>query len=250
MNLPDQKCNLIESETYQELCHTLNLHVKSPNNNPTGFTGYPTTDLLILNELSDNDLINVCKVNKYINSVCNNESFWLNRIIDRYSGVLGTASMIKNKYMPPNTTWKQYYLWLTALLEGNERTLLSMMIIHDREDLLKLYPNRDVPFSVSTDFIGKTNLGLMDPSDPTSSPVNENLLIKAGITSPRELLLILKLYELINGKNQNLRESLIDDIVLSGEITNGDVQFLDNWSVNSRIKQEMDLLKSLISYWS
>ena len=46
----------------------------------SGFTGIKDTDLMIMQQLTDYELSQVCQVNKYANSLCQNESFWFNRI--------------------------------------------------------------------------------------------------------------------------------------------------------------------------
>ena len=48
------------------------------------FTGIKDVDLLILKELDDEDLFSLCQVDKYINSLCNNENFWLNKLLKKY----------------------------------------------------------------------------------------------------------------------------------------------------------------------
>ena len=48
------------------------------------FTGIKDVDLLILKELDDEDLFSLCQVDKYINNLCNNESFWLNKLLKKY----------------------------------------------------------------------------------------------------------------------------------------------------------------------
>jgi hypothetical protein len=45
------------------------------------FTGAKDTDFIILQELDDTSLMNFCLVNKYAASLCNDENFWMNRII-------------------------------------------------------------------------------------------------------------------------------------------------------------------------
>jgi hypothetical protein len=44
-------------------------------------TGIKDIDLQIIQKLNDNELTKVCSVNKYINSLCDEEKFWLERIL-------------------------------------------------------------------------------------------------------------------------------------------------------------------------
>lgn len=48
------------------------------------FTGQKDVDITLLNLLEDKDLINMCLTNKYINSICENDNFWRDRIINKY----------------------------------------------------------------------------------------------------------------------------------------------------------------------
>jgi len=47
-------------------------------------TGDKQSDLLILQQLSDKDLVNACKSSKYIRSLCQDDKFWLNRIVNKF----------------------------------------------------------------------------------------------------------------------------------------------------------------------
>ena len=49
------------------------------------FTGQKDVDITILNLLEDKDLINMCKTNKYVYSICENDTFWRDRIINKYN---------------------------------------------------------------------------------------------------------------------------------------------------------------------
>lgn len=57
-------------------------------------TGNKDVDVLILNQLEDHELGAICQVNKYINSLCNDENFWLNRIINRINYACRSAKKI------------------------------------------------------------------------------------------------------------------------------------------------------------
>jgi hypothetical protein len=49
-----------------------------------GLSGLKDIDLKIIQGLDDNELGKVCQVNKYVNSLCNDESFWLQRILNNF----------------------------------------------------------------------------------------------------------------------------------------------------------------------
>jgi len=66
------------------------------------FSGIKDVDLLILMILEDADLFKICLLNKYFNSLCNDEYFWYNRIVKKY------GKDVANKNI--NKKWKKYYL--------------------------------------------------------------------------------------------------------------------------------------------
>ena len=47
-------------------------------------TGVKDLDFKILNQLEDIDLVNVCKTNTVANKLCNDQGFWLQRIMIKY----------------------------------------------------------------------------------------------------------------------------------------------------------------------
>lgn len=68
-------------------------------------TGIKDVDLKILQELKDNEISLVCSVNKYVARLCENESFWLNRLLTHYK-----LDFIKD--LKGNYTYKQLYRYL------------------------------------------------------------------------------------------------------------------------------------------
>jgi uncharacterized protein YuzE len=69
-----------------------------------GFTNIKDINMKILLDIDDKDLIKACLTNKYINSICNDDTFWRNRFFNKY-GEEG-SKVIK----PSDSTWKQHYL--------------------------------------------------------------------------------------------------------------------------------------------
>jgi hypothetical protein len=66
---------------------------------------------MILMQLSDREISMVCQANKYVNSLCEDGRFWLNRLLltfTKYSPVL--AKDIKD-YLEFDA-WKEFYNWL------------------------------------------------------------------------------------------------------------------------------------------
>jgi len=76
------------------------------------FSEIPGVDAMILQDLPDRDLFNVCSIkNKYIQRICNDKIFWMNRFIKTFGQ---EASL----YKPEDRTWKTHYLQTIIDLES------------------------------------------------------------------------------------------------------------------------------------
>ncbi len=69
-------------------------------------TGNKNLDFKILNKLDDIDLVNLCQTNHQANELCNNQTFWLNRILNRFP-YLGLDVL---KQYKQERSWSQYYI--------------------------------------------------------------------------------------------------------------------------------------------
>jgi hypothetical protein len=83
------------------------------------FTGQKDVDVKILNLLEDKDLISLCETNKYVNSICNNDTFWRDRIVNKY----GKEALIKLKETNGITSYKEFYT------SGKVKTYLTCLQI-------------------------------------------------------------------------------------------------------------------------
>lgn len=72
-------------------------------------TGIKDVDLNILQELEDSDFPEVCRVNQYINQLCNEESFWLRRLLN--NSPLNAEYWRKVK---GNFKWKEIYQYYSG----------------------------------------------------------------------------------------------------------------------------------------
>ncbi|MBY8988310.1 MAG: hypothetical protein KGD61_07640 [Candidatus Lokiarchaeota archaeon] len=154
MNLHPQSCENINSTLYKDLCNTSQIREIPDEGNARLFTGLPAADILILEKLDDSDLVNVCSLNSYLNNLCNNESFWLNRTLSKYGYILGSGEQIRT-YLPEGTSWKEYYLWLSDLSSD----VLKMMEIQDSYNRPDLQIILDEPIYISQE--GKQLLNLI-----------------------------------------------------------------------------------------
>ena len=67
-------------------------------------TGIPEVDFRILNNLDVKDLVNACRINKYVNSLCQSDYLWQGRVADRYQQM--------KIQKPEAMTWQEYYFAL------------------------------------------------------------------------------------------------------------------------------------------
>ena len=81
------------------------------------FTGNKDTDYEILYHLDDYSLSKICRLNSYMKSLCNNDTFWYNKTMKRFSFVLGGESNIR-KFQQGFINWKGYYISLINHLEN------------------------------------------------------------------------------------------------------------------------------------
>lgn len=212
MNLPKLDCSQVGSLEYRRLCQTLSLPPLGERR-PSTFTGIPATDILVLQELPDKDLISVCATDKYLNDLCNNESFWLNRTLNSYRDQLGSGSNIREKYIPDGTSWKDYYIWVTGLLDGPPEIATLIATDHNRNDLKILLGIEDAepgvafgmgfktPIYINNNlrgFLSEADLGRSDPSKP-SLPLNQFIsAISTGISNRAELTPLFNIYVKVN----------------------------------------------------
>ena len=47
-------------------------------------TKHKDTDLLVMCKLDDKTLFSICSINTYFRNLCNNESFWYHRFLNRW----------------------------------------------------------------------------------------------------------------------------------------------------------------------
>ena len=73
------------------------------------FTGNKDLDFLILQQISDLDLRRLCRVNRYLNSLCNDENFWMKRIILKIDDTLSYEDIQRLKiYLGINSNKELY----------------------------------------------------------------------------------------------------------------------------------------------
>ena len=102
-------------------------------------------------QLNDNELASVCSINKYVNMLCANETFWLNRILLKLKKACEYASKIPffkdincNEFEGNLIQVKDYFgfthyrelnTYLSKFTKG-EQLSIFLFIIHSDRDLL------------------------------------------------------------------------------------------------------------------
>ena len=74
-------------------------------------TGDKNIDIIILNNLNDQDLISYFRTNKEAYRICQNQSFWLNRILKKFP-YLTLDEIQQNK---TSNNWSDYYIYLSKI---------------------------------------------------------------------------------------------------------------------------------------
>ena len=114
-------------------------------------TGIKDVDMKIVNMLDDYELGKVCQANKYINKeICNSQTFWRNRVLNKFGPYLGDADFIRKIYMERNLgyeDWEHYYKYLMKVFEeengyfqgrGTDAAKLGIIIRENTNKLIEL----------------------------------------------------------------------------------------------------------------
>ena len=100
-------------------------------------TGIRDLDYMILNRLSDKDLLAVCQVNKEVNKLCNDDKYWQQRI--KYIFDVESNNLIELKNFLEIDTWREMYNFLSDrfILERNKRAKYDEEFLEDPQEYYK-----------------------------------------------------------------------------------------------------------------
>ena len=74
---------------------------------------YPELDRMILSNLEDKDLINYCRTNKAMNKICNDQTFWFNRLVSRFPQIdLKVMAKVKEG------SWSDVYIQMVQFVRS------------------------------------------------------------------------------------------------------------------------------------
>ena len=102
------------------------------------FTSIKDVNLEIMSKMDDRTLLNICATNKYGRELCQNESFWHKRFLQKYGEMAA-------KHKPEKRSWKNHYMQI--VIDTNWRSpaqILSYVI----------WDPRGIEYSRYTDFSG------------------------------------------------------------------------------------------------
>ena len=94
-------------------------------------------DKLILQEMNDKTLMNMCIASKYVNELCKDEFFWRNRFLNRFAPS-EIVTKLALTYRPQNMSWKKYYLMTVIEIEEMKNILGQITMRQFAEDGLYL----------------------------------------------------------------------------------------------------------------
>ena len=101
----------------------------------TTLTKNKDTDIIILQQLNDYELGKVCSVNKYVNSICNDDKFWLNRTMLNFK-LTGEETNRMKMYLG-FSTYKELYVYLSTF----HTYIIGKDIKIKKEDVIYLFKN-------------------------------------------------------------------------------------------------------------
>ena len=118
----------------------------------TTLTGVKDVDYMVMKQLDDRSLINLCLTDRYTAGLCSNDTFWKKRTLSRFLDVK----------KPENYSWRNYYLFRLSheimLIEIAEGIIVEVTInknSHIMQQLLqefKTYVNEeDVEIDIPSD---------------------------------------------------------------------------------------------------
>lgn len=108
----------------------------------SGLTGIKDTDLKIIQELTDNELNKVCQVNKYVNPLCNEERFWLQRILIHFK-MLNSQEVNKMKSFF-GFSYKELYIFLKTFPVKQNFIEVRKNVEMTREEIISILKEENV----------------------------------------------------------------------------------------------------------
>ena len=115
-------------------------------------TGNKDVDFMILQKLTDVELGKVCKVNKYVNKLCEDSDFWLNRIVLTFP-YLNNNDVIEFKKFFDFETYKELYIFLKTFPVEKEMYFAKKIV--ERNTVIKLLKNMKLIDAIINETLNK-----------------------------------------------------------------------------------------------
>lgn len=115
-------------------------------------SGHKDTDFIILQQLNDNELGRVCQANKYVNQLCQDQNFWLKRILHTFKLNGEEVQKMKNFFAFEN--YRDLYIYLkefpTILTRGGFATTHI-----DRDETIEFFKKEELINQIFNDILKK-----------------------------------------------------------------------------------------------
>lgn len=129
-------------------------------------TGQKNIDFSIIMHLEDHELAKVCIANKYVKSLCDDDTFWMNRTIQKFEidEKLGTEPEWQSSFILRQIkeyllfkNWKEFYKWIKEN-DVNHRYYIVSMIYYMKEDIGEIEKEEDYYINDFIEIAKKTEM--------------------------------------------------------------------------------------------
>lgn len=191
------------------------------------FSGNREVDKLIMYNLTDEDLQNFCQTNKYVEKLCKDDKFWMNRTLQKYSFLIpyeykkDGIRFITENYLG-NNNWRYYYTWLTGM-KNNPGEAFLVALTHNRKDVYDVLVNE---------------------------VLNDRNLRKGPISFPTELFYIKPVaYRFIENSLNNIKGDQGGGFIISPPYSLLDYFAMLKYSQISKANVLVDIIQFIIEYY-
>ena len=208
--------------------------------------GIKQTDIEIFKHVDDKDIKNLCIVNRRINSLLNEDKFWIQRFFHVYGKFLKNLDVKKYKI---GKTWKEYYIDTRSYVKtvfpyySSARALLK-----NRQDILEVLQNfHEIRNVKNVTVKNDEEVEYYFTRDGSFDDIKEGKYFKVSQEVIKKMLV----------ENKELRHNSTFDIVsqapnrLQSIFKNGELTKTSTFRKNVKIYEEVHMLeKKIYTTWS
>jgi antitoxin component YwqK of YwqJK toxin-antitoxin module len=208
--------------------------------------GIKQTDIEIFKHVDDKDIKNLCIVNHSINSLLNEDKFWIQRFFHVYGKFLKNFDVKKYKN---NQTWKEYYIDTRSYIKSDFPYYSSAQaLMRNRQDILEVLQNFHKIKNVKNVVVkNDQEVEYYFTRDGSFNGIKEGKYFKVFQEVIKKMLV----------KNKELRNRPTVDIVskapdrLQSIFKNGELTKTSTYRKNIKIYEEVHTLeKKIYTTWS